>query len=414
MAKEKENFADTHGIPTVTLNEVREQIELGLHSGQLRGVPILVGESGLGKTQIFGQIAKATGRKLITIHTASFNILGTGIPSVKDLGEGSEDFFRIRVPDIFPKESDGPTILLFDEMNRGLQHSINMFFNLLEDRSNFSYRLPDNCMLAGTMNPATGGYNVTDISSEPAVRRRVKFFYVREDAEGFLNHAESNLFHAGSAIDVAKDKPAHAHVLDYFKAKPKRIYDVKARDAGKAYACPANIETVSEDAYILDQAGFELHSSQANIRFSASLNQAVADDLCAFLENAVDVLSPIQVLTDFAKSKRKLKKFSTEKLSELTQNMVAYIIGQRPKVEAIVDGLCSFGLLVPKEYTAALLQGINKGNDLDYTQSLTAVLGNNEQWIPLLHRMQEGMKEFEASLAKKKEDQDDDNSELPF
>jgi len=215
------HYAEQHDIPEVSLSEVKKQVVLSIKAQQYRGVPILVGEAGTGKTQIFKQIAKELDRKLIVIHTASYGITGTGVPSVKAPENATEEekmnFFRMRVPDIFPKQGD-KAIILFDEINRGAKHAINMFFNLLEDRRMYNYVLPEDCLVCGTMNPATKGYNVTEIAQEPAIRRRVKFYYVVDSFVEFISHAKSKAFHAFSSVKAAKGRKLYPALLSYYEA----------------------------------------------------------------------------------------------------------------------------------------------------------------------------------------------------
>ena len=125
MATEKEqtelSYPERMDIPQVTLAEAKKQILLSLRSKQRRGCFILVGESGLGKTQIFNQIQKEENYNIHPIHTAHWGLMGSGIPRKAEGG-----FFDVAVPSIFPKEGE-KAILLFDELNQGLKHAISMF-----------------------------------------------------------------------------------------------------------------------------------------------------------------------------------------------------------------------------------------------------------------------------------------------
>ena len=101
MATKNQNelsYAERLDIPQVTLAEAKEQILMSIEFKQRRGCFILVWEAGLGKTQIFTQIAREVGYRLQPIHSAQYNLMGACIPR-----KAEGEFFDIAVPSMFPK-----------------------------------------------------------------------------------------------------------------------------------------------------------------------------------------------------------------------------------------------------------------------------------------------------------------------
>ena len=389
----KLTYAQLLDIPQIKLSEFREQVMLSMESGQQRGIPIAIGDSGLGKTQIFSQIAHDTARKLMVINTANYGLVGAGIPSTKlgpNATEEDEGFFKMRLPDVFPKQGDD-AIILFDEINRGLKHAISMFFNLIEDRRLFNYVLPPNCQVAATMNPATAGYAVQSIENEPAIRRRVKFFYLIPDFKGFLKHAETDRFHFSTNVVAAQGQPCHPDVLSFFVAKPDNIYDHKAKEQNKQYTCPATIETVSEDAYLLEALGHPLYSEVARNRFSASIGEAMGYQLISHLQDSSVTISPEEVLKNYGKVRGKIKslkkKQKHEPLSELCMNTLKIAFAMTPDVEETAKNFLKFCLDLPEELSANMLFQIRKvaldNNASDYLDKLMFELQDYDDWIEL-------------------------------
>jgi len=389
MASEKEEkiipkYADLRDIPQVTLAEAAAQIRLSLEFHQRRGCIILVGDSGIGKTQIWSQISHDTGYEVVPVHTAHWGLMGSGIP-VRTV----EDFFKVAVPEIFPK-GDEKKIILFDELNRGLKHAINQFFTMMEDGRMFNYVVPEQCLVAGTMNPSTSEYNVTSIENEAAIRRRVKFFYVLPDLKGFMKHASTERFHLFGK-GAAQGKACHDGILSYFKAKPDNIYDWKALKSQKQYNCPANIETISEDAYNMEARGIPVHSEFALQRFSASIGVTMASELVAHLKNQDMTIGADDVLRNFGKVKSAIKKMVEksmhEALGDLDQNVLRLMFATTPDPEETARNFLKFIELHPLEMAGAMLfqmrQIAEENKAIEYLNALMRELQDFDSWCNL-------------------------------
>lgn len=388
-SKKKEEDTPTYpellDIPTVTLQEAQLQIELSLTHTQRRGCIVLVGESGLGKTQIFGQIARKYGYQIHPIHTAQYNLMGAGIPR-----KAEGEFFDIALPSIFPKEGE-KGIILFDEINRGLKHAIAMFFTLLEDGRMFNYVLPPQCIVAAAMNPADAAYAVTKLENEPAIRRRVKFLWVEPNPSDWLTYAATPAFHYGDC-PVARDKPCHPEILSFFSANPKLIYDVKAQKNNKQYTCPATIQTISEDAYLLGSANIELTSENARTRFGASIGLTMAHQLLAYIENHAVIIGADDVLYRPDKTRRLVQQLvkasAHEKLADLAENVLTLLFADLPKnTVQTAENFLSFCRVLPMEQAASFCQQIrahaNTPAREQYLLSLMRELSANDEWATL-------------------------------
>jgi hypothetical protein len=350
------SYPELLDIPSVSLAEAREQIKLCLKYKQRRGCPVLVGESGLGKTQIYGQIAREMDYTVKPIHTAQYNLMGAGIPK-----KAEGQFFDIAVPQIFPKPGE-KAIVLFDELNRGLKHAIALFFTMLEDGRIFDYRLPPDCIVAAAMNPADAAYSVVSLEKEPAIRRRVKFYWVEPNSTDWLRFAATEEFHY-NGVGPAHNKPCHPDILAFFRARPKMVYDTKAKEAGKQYLCPATIETVSEDAYLLEDTGLSLVDETARNRFSASIGLAAMEQLTAYILDHTATVEASDVLYHPRRAMEGVRKLvenaQQEKLADLGENVLTIIFADMPKdVKEVAKNFLAFCKALPVENAASMCQQI--------------------------------------------------------
>ncbi len=394
------SYPERLDIPQVTLAEARDQILLSLKSKQRRGCIVLVGESGLGKTQIFSQICKDLGYTLKPIHTAHWGLMGSGIPR-----KAEGEFFDVAVPSIFPKPGE-KSILLFDELNRGLKHAIAMFFTMLEDGSMFNYRLPDDCLVVATMNPDTAAYAVTNIENEAAIRRRVKFLYVISNFQGWNEHAKTTAFHAG-CTGPAKDLPCHPDILAYFQANAKLLYDDKAREQGKQYVCPATVETISEDAYNMAKDGIPLNKEFARVRFAASVGLTAANQLVEYIKDSTIMLGANDILDGYTKRAQKAiaqltQNGQQEKLGDLCENVLTLLFSETPPVKKTAKNFLKFCTDLPNETAANMLFQMKasaaQANARPYLDSLMGELQDYEEWISIQLELDEVHRGMDGGL----------------
>ena len=397
------SYAERLDIPQVTLAEAKEQLMLSLKSKQRRGCYILVGESGLGKTQIISQLCDELGYALHPIHTAHWGLMGSGIPR-----KAEGDFFDVAVPSIFPRQGQ-KSILFFDELNRGLKHAIAQFFTLLEDGRMFNYQIPDDCLVVGAMNPDTAAYAVTNIENEPAIRRRVKFLYIVPEFTGWYNHAKSDKFH-NNASGNAKGKPCHPGVLGYIKTNPKMLYDDKARDQGRQYLCPATVETISEDAYNMEGDNVALTGPFGHIRFSSSIGVTCATQMVEYIKNSSVMLGASDVLNGYTRNAQKgIKKLvdteQHEKLADLCENVLALLFADKPNVKKTTPCFLSFCRDIPEELSANLLfqmrETARQANADLYLIQLVEELQEYDEWIKIQARLDKNHRKVEDGIRSK-------------
>lgn len=136
-----------------------------------RGTPVCIwGRHGVGKTEIVQQLAAARDWKLAYCAPAQFEEMGDlhGLP-VLDTSDPLGPRTVFAPPDWVPK-SDGPGILLLDDLNRADDRILRGLMQLLQRFEMFSWALPPAWQIVATANPDASDYSVTTMDDAMLTR----------------------------------------------------------------------------------------------------------------------------------------------------------------------------------------------------------------------------------------------------
>lgn len=149
----------------------------------LNFTPVLVGEAGVGKTDMIRQIAKETGRELIVLMLSQMepgDLLGLPVAN-KETGKT-----EYMAPDWFP--SHGNVIIFLDEINRSHNSVRAAVMQLLLDRRIHNHVLPEGAWVAAAMNPEDfENYDVEPIIDRAFLDRFV-WIGITNDAESWFEY----------------------------------------------------------------------------------------------------------------------------------------------------------------------------------------------------------------------------------
>ncbi len=156
-----------------------------------RKTPVCVwGQHGIGKTEIVTELAKKLGYDFAYIAPAQFEEMGdlVGMPRIVDSEDGTQ-VTRFAAPDWVPT-SEGPGILLIDDVNRADDRILRGIMQLLQNYELVSWTLPKGWHIVLTANPDGGDYSVTPM--DDAMLTRMLHIGLDFDVKAWARWAEQS------------------------------------------------------------------------------------------------------------------------------------------------------------------------------------------------------------------------------
>ena len=322
--KESNRFWEKLNIPVCSIREARETAELCF---ALKQVPSIIGEAGIGKSQMAKQIAFDNDWNCVILYLAHLQSEDIGgIPYPSGNGHMSYEFLCEKsIKSII--DSDKPTLLVLDEWNRGEKSTMNAAFTLMEDRRFGSHKLPDHVHIMACMNPSEASYMVNEAEKDPAFRRRLVMLAVQANITAFLDHAKGR-------------GKFHPYVIDYLIAQPQALNDTASRDAGKVYANPAAWEKISDGLKELEKKGTDLTKSERllSVWGSGVVGMGTMSQFVDYLKENAVVINPMDILNNYAKLAKHrvdqlVKTGRNDALNEVSESVALAIIVGRDDAE---------------------------------------------------------------------------------
>lgn len=180
-------------------NDIKKAVMLTLAAGK---TPVVVGERGIGKTQMMKDIALMMDMKLINIDCNLLKegeIGGLPLPFKLDNGVTVTTYAihaKLKaIEDYLAEKPDGKVLLFFDELNRTTRETMAELMNLILNKEINDYKVPDNVFMVAAMNPSSStsgfegntSYGVTDMDA--ASKNRLVWLYLETDARTWLDWA---------------------------------------------------------------------------------------------------------------------------------------------------------------------------------------------------------------------------------
>jgi hypothetical protein len=436
---EPESFYSKLGIPVASLKGAKQAIEANRTTGN---VVCLVGEAGIGKTQLVQQIAanrvplepfewqrqrweKSVPMK--TLYLAHMQAEDIGVPyptrakrnellrecslfldiakksenniserarehalslaeHILSLGsaidDGTFEFLLEKNLKDLPLEG----ILFLDEWTRADKSVIKAFFTILEDRMVHGHQIiPPGVQIIAAMNPSDSGYSVNEAEKDCAFRRRLSFVSV--------------VVNTGLWLEYAK-KHFHPYVIEFVQSLPSILYDAKLRDAGKVYPCPATWEKVSNILKTADQKKEKLTSDGVSLSVSGCIGHAACTQFIAFINDNEIIINPADVLntyTDKSDIRKKVQRLVTlarnDVLNELCEGVAIMLLTDNPEPTTIAPRLALFmGDLQPEMALSFIVHKLSAAangveNAESYITQLSIAMSKQPAYIQMFERV---------------------------
>lgn len=261
------NFTDTY-----------KSVELVLAAGE---VPLLIGETGIGKTSLAREMAANHGWSLVDIDG---NLLKEGeiggLPTVENHTTVYAVHHKLRKID--QEIAKGKTVLLFiDEINR-CDHAVQQeLMNLILNREINGYVLSPDVRIIAAMNPAdSNDYEVVDMDA--AQENRFVWLYMEADYLQWLDWA------ARAGIEEK--------VMEFISTFPEYLDKTNEDDIN---ATPRSYERISKLYHIYKERSGEISDTVFFNVIRGNVGKLIAQEFVHFVQsNAQPLISYDDVFTD--------------------------------------------------------------------------------------------------------------------
>ncbi|WP_040210273.1 AAA family ATPase [Clostridium polynesiense] len=366
----------------MNFTETLQTVELIIKSGE---VPLIVGESGIGKTSLVKSFSEKHGYYLITIDA---NLLKEGeiggLPTIDEI-EISINGLRekkkrtvyaahtklIEINEVLNSGKADKVLLFIDEINR-CEHSVQQeLMNLILNREINGYKLPHEVRVVAAMNPSNRYHNFQNtqyqvVDMDPAQEDRFVWIYLDSEVKEWIKWA------------MSKEGNIHEHVIEFISAFPEYLHTPEAEDNIKA--TPRSFERVSKAYRIFKESK---GSIPINILYNAvkgNVGKEIAQDFISFIGsyknpmiNPLDILESGIIAVD---TKERILKESHSRLFIFSKNMLNLIEERGIKEEDIEIFSRLLGY-----YPSDLRIGIMKGIKSDCSTEFYNAFLDNEEFI---------------------------------
>lgn len=253
-------------------------------------VPLIIGESGIGKTSLVRKLSKDKGYYLVTIDA---NLLKEGeiggLPTVEDyevIVNGKIERKKrtvyaihtklIEIDEALKEQKEEKVLLFIDEINR-CEHSVQQeLMNLILNREINGYKLREEVSVITAMNPSNkydafenSEYQVVDM--DPAQEDRFVWIEMDSDPNEWIRWG------------MTKEASIHEHILEFISTFPNYLHTPDSRESIKA--TPRSWERISKAYRIYVEAKNKYPSTIFYNVVKGNVGSSIAQDFISFIEN---------------------------------------------------------------------------------------------------------------------------------
>ncbi len=284
----------------------------------------IIGEAGIGKTQISQQIADELTEEL----KVKFNCIIIKAPVLSrddflcpfPIIDNGKSRFKMLYSDFVPLDADSYGLLVIDELSRGDSNFQQLCWQIQNEQRVHTHDLPKGWFVICIDNPDDQEYSL-NVVEDAAGLRRVLHLYSEVNAQAFLNYAVKAKF--------------HPLVIEYITIHPEYLYDFDSQKVGAVYANPASWERVSNILWGYNTGDAYLKSlDDLSTLFGGLLNQNMSRMFISFIRDRKDI-SPKDVFYNYDKVRNDILKFAKNsdniKMGQLMDSFTAFLITNKPK-----------------------------------------------------------------------------------
>lgn len=257
----------------MNFQETYQALALTLAAG---AVPLIIGESGIGKTALIKSYCQKEGLYLINIDA---NLLKEGeiggLPTVEAGRTQYATHHKLAEMEAYLNSHTGGCLLFIDEINRS-DHAVQQeLMNLILNREINGFRLDDRVRVAAAMNPSSRMEEYRDtryqvVEMDPAQENRFVFFPMDSDAKEWIRWGLG-------------EGEIHPRVVEFISTFEEHLHAQTSEDYIEA--TPRSWERISQALKVVDE-GFPKDSLYHFVR--GNVGSAIAQDFMVFLKETQD------------------------------------------------------------------------------------------------------------------------------
>lgn len=335
-----------------------------------KGVPLLIGESGIGKTALVRELAYRNGYYSINIDG---NMLKEGeiggLPAVEEYRSnlnGKEVIKKktvyavhtklLEIDEVIMREPTRDILLFIDEINR-CEHSVQQeLMNIILNREINGYILPNNVKVIAAMNPSNKYDNFSDsdygvVDMDPAQENRFVWIELEADIKSWIKWG----------MDKKRDSDEsniEEQVLEFIASFPQYLHTPHSREAIKA--TPRSWERVSDSyrVYLKNKDKFPTRIFYNVVKGNIGAN--IAQDFYNYIENSKKpLIKPEEIFTDKIEEtlKKRVEKESHSRLYLAGRKALIYLNNTEHESKDI-RAFSEFIQLYPSDLKMSIMQDI--------------------------------------------------------
>ena len=350
-----------------------KSVNLVLATGE---VPLIVGESGIGKTALAKKIAKENNWSLIVIDG---NLLKEGeiggLPTIETYVEQKTTVYAVhhKLREIDEEISKGKTVLLFiDEINR-CEHTVQQeLMNLILNREINGYKLYEGVKILAAMNPSGKygsrfDYQVVDMDA--AQENRFVWLYMEPDYIQW--------------IDWAIDAGIEQKVIEFISTFPEYLQKINEDNIS---ATPRSYERISKVYKVYKEQKDSIPRSVLLNVINGNVGKLIAEEFISFVESDYSPLisyedifkgdSLPESMIERVKSESHTRLYLSAK--NILKNLESNIKNYNPDASYYINRLIELLKIYPVDLRVGIMKDIKNSYSAVYKQAI-----ENEAFVEL-------------------------------
>ncbi|WP_238918231.1 AAA family ATPase [Clostridium sp. YIM B02555] len=335
-------------------------------------VPLIIGESGVGKTSLVKQIAKDNGDYLVTIDA---NLLKEGEIGGLPIVENGVTIYATHnklqeIQKVLKDDEKRNVILFIDELNRCDHAVAQELMNLILNREINGYILSDKVKVIAAMNPSNKNegfynsrYDVVDM--DPAQEDRFVWVRLDSDIKEWINWGMSD------------NGNIHEHIIEFLSTFPEYLHTPDSEETIKA--TPRSWERVSKayNIYLRNKEKYSFDTFFNVVKGNVGID--IGNDFSSFLTNLKKPLISVEDIFNNEvlnfELKDRIEKESHSRLYIVVKNSLKYL--EVHNIEKNLKLFSEFLNLYPRDLRLGIMKEIKR----DYSKTVYKQLLETEEFL---------------------------------